>query len=102
VAGAEREATAAIEDAAQAVLDARAAHPKSTLADLYDPLTLPPNLVKAHQALDKAVDAAYGKTTFESEAKRVAFLFDLYQRQLAPLLPKAAKPAKRAKVRRDC
>src|SRR3546814_9098480 len=49
----------AIETAAQSVLDARAKFPDATLADLYDPLTMPPALVKAHQQLDKAVDAAY-------------------------------------------
>ena len=73
----------AIEDAAQAVLDARAQFPDSTLADLYDPLTMPPTLLKAHQALDKAVDAAYGKANFKSEAERVAFLFGLYQEMTA-------------------
>lgn len=71
--------TQAIEEAAQAVLDARVQFPDSTLADLYDPLTMPPALLKAHQALDKAVDAAYGKTNFKSEAERVAFLFERYQ-----------------------
>ncbi len=70
----------AIEAAAQGVLDARAQFPESTLADLYDPLTMPPVLLKAHQQLDKAVDAAYGKTNFATEAQRVAFLFELYQR----------------------
>jgi hypothetical protein len=70
----------AIEAAAQAVLDARAQFPDSSLADLYDPLTTPPVLLKAHQALDKAVDAAYGKTNFKTEAERVAFLFELYQK----------------------
>jgi hypothetical protein len=40
---------------------------------------MPPELAKAHQSLDKAVDAAYGKTTFKTEADRVAFLFELYQ-----------------------
>jgi hypothetical protein len=65
----------AIETAAQAVLDARAQFPNSTLADLYDPLTMPPVLLKAHQHLDKTVDAAYGKTNFQTEAQRVAFLF---------------------------
>lgn len=69
----------AIEDAAQAVLDARAQFPDSSLADLYDPLTMPPVLLKAHQTLDKAVDAAYGKRSFATEADRVAFLFELYQ-----------------------
>jgi hypothetical protein len=51
--------------------------------DLYDPLTMPPVLLKAHQTLDKAVDAAYGKKSFPSEAARVAFLFELYQKYKA-------------------
>lgn len=69
----------AIETAAQEVLDARAQFPDSSLADLYDPLTMPPALLKAHQKLDKAVDNAYGKTSFNTEAERVAFLFERYQ-----------------------
>jgi hypothetical protein len=73
----------AIEDAAQAVLDARAQFPDSSLADLYDPLTMPPVLLKAHQTLDKTVDAAYGKRSFATEADRVAFLFELYQEYVA-------------------
>ena len=67
-----------IEAAAQGVLDARAQFPGSTLADLYDPLTMPPILVKAHHALDKAVDVAYGVKGFPNEAARVAFLFERY------------------------
>jgi hypothetical protein len=82
----------AIETAAQAVLDARAAHPDSSLADLYDPLSMPPNLTRAHQQLDKAVDAAYGKTKFATEAERVAFLFELYQQYTAPTAPMTAAP----------
>jgi hypothetical protein len=82
---------AAIEAAAQGVLDARAAHPGASLADLYDPLSMPPDLVKAHHALDKAVDAAYGYKAAATDAARVAFLFVRYQ-QLTSLLP--AKPAK--------
>lgn len=70
----------AIETAAQAVLDTRAQFPESSLADLYGPLTTPPVLLKAHQQLDKAVDNAYGKTNFQTEAQRVAFLFELYQK----------------------
>ncbi len=87
--------TQTIEVAAQAVLDARVQFPESSLADLYDPLTMPPVLLKAHQALDKAVDAAYGKTNFKTEAERVAFLFELYQKYTS-LLPteKAKKVAK--------
>ena len=85
-----------IEAAAQAVLDARAAHPNASLADLYDPLTMPPNLVKAHQALDAAVDAAYGRKNFKSDAERVAFLFELYQKytSLLPVLAPASKGRK--------
>jgi hypothetical protein len=74
----------AIEQAAQCVLDARAQFADSSLADLYDPLTVPPALLKAHQKLDVAVDAAYlnsgGKKAYASDAERVAFLFELYQR----------------------
>ena len=66
-----------IETAAQGVLDARSAHPGQTLADLYDPLYMPPDLLKAHQHLDALVDKAYGKK-FANDAERVAHLFDLY------------------------
>jgi hypothetical protein len=84
-----------IEKAAQVVLDTRAKYPESTLADLYDPLTMPPDLLKAHQQLDKAVDAAYGKTVFKTEAERVAFLFERYQ-ALTSLLP-AEKPKRKGR-----
>ena len=85
---------ATIETAAQAVLDARAQFPKSSLADLYDPLTMPPVLVKAHQALDRAVDAGYRKTAFTSDAQRVEFLFERYQ-HLTSLLPAETAKSKR-------
>ena len=75
-----------VEAAAQSVLDARAQFPQSSLADLYDPLTMPPVLVKAHQTLDRAVDACYRKAAFTSDAQRVEFLFERYQ-QLTSLLP---------------
>jgi hypothetical protein len=113
----------AIEAAAQAVLDARAKFQKPnplsppltggkpeapplsrgggggvcTLADLYDPLSMPPELVKAHHVLDRAVDAAYDKTTFKTEAERVAFLFERYQKLTVPLA--AIETTKTAKVR---
>ena len=80
-----------IETAAQAVLDARTQFPGSTLADLYDPLTMPPVLLKAHQSLDRAVDAAYGKTNFKTEAERVAFLFELYQKYTSLFPPEKPK-----------
>ena len=85
---------AAIEAAAQGVLDARAQFPQSSLADLYDPLTMPPALVKAHQTLDAAVDAAYGRKTFRNDAERVAFLFERYQ-AITSLLPAASTPARK-------
>lgn len=88
---------AAIETAAQTVLDARAAHPGATLADLYDPLTMPPDLVKAHQRLDAAVDAAYGYKNALTDAARVAFLFGLYQQLAASLLPTGKTPSKRTR-----
>lgn len=85
-----------IESAAQTVLDARAKFPKSTLADLYDPVSMPPDLVKAHHTLDKAVDAAYGKKDFKREAERVAFLFVMYQKITAPMDVAALPKKKRA------
>ena len=68
-----------VEECAQAVLDARAAHPGATLADLYDPLTMPKNLLDAHKALDRAVDACYGTRKFTSEPERLEFLFERYK-----------------------
>ncbi|MES1931467.1 DNA methyltransferase [Salinisphaera shabanensis T35B1] len=75
----------AVEAAAQTVLDARAQFPDATLADLYDPLTMPPVLLKAHRKLDRAVDAAYSRRKFSGDADRVAFLFEEYARLTAPL-----------------
>ena len=79
--------TAAIKTAAQNVLDVRATYPDSTLADLYDPATMPALLLKAHQVLDRNVDRAYRSAQFPDEANRVAFLFALYQQYTAPVLP---------------
>lgn len=83
-----------IEEKAQNVLDVRASFPASSLADLYSPLTMPPALVKAHNELDKAVDAAYSKQTFSSEAKRMEFLFELYEKYTAGLFVKEKKGTK--------
>jgi type I restriction-modification system DNA methylase subunit len=74
-----------IEEKAQKVLDARAEFPNSSLADLYDPLTMPPALAKAHNELDKAVDLAYRPQPFTSEANRMVFLFELYEKYTAGL-----------------
>ena len=74
-----------LEPLGKAVLDARAAHPGATLADLYDPDLMPPNLRQAHQALDRAVDRLYRRWGFASERERVEHLFALYERMRAPL-----------------
>ena len=70
---------------AQTVLEARAAHPDSTLADLYDPDLMPTSLRKAHQSLDRAVDRLYRRSGFQSERERVEHLFQLYEGMRGPL-----------------
>jgi hypothetical protein len=87
----------AIETASQKVLDARLEFPKSSLSDLYDPLTMPPVLIKAHNELDKAVDLAYRPQAFTSEANRMVFLFELYEKYTADLFTKE-KPKKTKKT----
>jgi hypothetical protein len=76
-----------IEKAAQTVLDVRAKYPDSSLADLYDPNLMPVDLVKAHTALDRLVEKAYGKT-FTNDDERVAFLFEEYKRLTEGLFAK--------------
>lgn len=73
------EQKARIEATAQAVLDARAKYPDCSLADLYDEVTMPPELRRAHQENDRAVMAAYGFSTKMTESECVAELFKMYQ-----------------------
>jgi len=90
-----------VEKAAQAVLDVREeylADKNATLADLYDPLTMPPRLVKAHAELDRAVDLCYRPQPFPTERARVEFLFALYERLTAPLLPVTGKKKRGGKA----
>lgn len=69
-----------IEQTAQAILDARALYPDSSLADLYDELTMPPELRTAHQKNDRAVMEAYGFWgKLNSESECVAELMKMYQ-----------------------
>lgn len=75
---------AKIEQTAQAILDARAKYPDSSLADLYDEVTMPPELRKAHQENDRAVMAAYRFSTKMSESECVAELFRMYQELTKP------------------
>jgi hypothetical protein len=110
----------AIETAAQKVLDVRAEFmspppapprmrgggpegrggdkPGASLADLYDPLTMPPKLVKAHNELDKAVDLAYRPYPFPNDAKRMEWLFELYEKYTAGLFKEDKKPKKGTKA----
>jgi hypothetical protein len=84
---------AAIETAAQGVLDARGAHPGSSLADLYDAVAMPPGLAKAHEGLDKAVLTAYSLRPTSSDAEVLTRLFDRFAELSAPLaLETAASP----------
>ena len=83
-----------IEEKAQKVLEVRSNFPKSSLADLYNPLTMPPTLIKAHNELDKAVDSAYRTAPFTSEANRMVYLFELYEKYTADLFTKE-KPKKK-------
>jgi hypothetical protein len=80
-----------VETAAQKVLDVRAKFPDASLADLYDPNTMPPELVKAHQALDKAVDLCYRPQPFINETKRIEFLFELYDKYTSGMFGKEKK-----------
>ena len=73
------EQKARIEQTAQAILDARAKYPDCSLADLYDEVTMPPELRRAHQDNDRAVMAAYGFSTKMTESECVAKLFEMYQ-----------------------
>jgi hypothetical protein len=87
-----------LEPFAQAILDARAEFPDATLADLYDPDTMPANLRKAHIANDKAVDKLYRKSGFKSERERVEHLFGLSEKMTSGMLATTKKPRKRKAV----
>lgn len=89
----------AVETAAQRVLDARAAFPGQTLADLYDPLAMPKPLRDAHRTLDRAVDRCYRPQPFDSDRHRVEYLFGLYEKLttlFAPKNPKRNRPRSRS------
>lgn len=94
-----------VEAAAQVVLDTRAKYQTPapsgegrrgvSLADLYDPVTMPPDLLKAHAALDKAVDLCYRPQAFTNELSRIEFLFGLYEQYTAPMFGGEGKNNKR-------
>ena len=76
---------------AERILDIRASFANSTLADLYDPISMPPTLIKAHSELDRAVDLCYRPQIFPNESNRLSFLFDLYDSYTADLFSVGAK-----------
>lgn len=90
---------AKVEALAQAVLDARLNHPTASLADLYDPDTMPGDLRRAHHALDLAVDRLYRPQPFASDRDRVEHLFGRYEKLVNPLeaagIPANARTARR-------
>ena len=90
----------AIETAAQKVLDVRLEFPTSSLSGLYDPLLMPPMLIKAHIELDKVVDLAYRSQPFTSDANGMIFLFELYEKYTAGLFVKE-KPKKLKKENKN-
>jgi hypothetical protein len=91
---------AELDDHASSVLNARAAYPISSLADLYDPDLMPPILKKAHHALDARVDRLYRRAKFVSDRERAEHLLGLYESLVSPLLlARTAKSRPRRKGR---
>jgi len=83
-----------IEKLALQILKVRERYPQNSLADLYDPLTMPADLVRAHQDLDKFVDTCYRPQPFDTEMQRIEFLFDLYKQYTQPLFGSEKKKKK--------
>ena len=90
-----QEQRAQITAAAQEVLRARAAHPGSSLADLYDPLATPVDLVKAHEQLDRVVLAAYALKPSATDAEMLSALFTRYEELVAPMIGMMGKKRKK-------
>lgn len=83
-----------VETKAQKVLDSRMEFPNSSLADLYDPIAMPPKLMKAHQELDRAVDLCYRSNPFTNETKRIEYLFELFEKYENRLIKEVKKKRK--------
>ncbi len=86
-----------VEKTAQAILDARLKFPEASLADLYDPLAMPKELLDAHRANDKAVETCYSTRNFTTDLQRLEFLFKLYRQYTDPLAKLAEKEERKAK-----
>ena len=81
----------AVEHTAEVILAVRLKYANASFADLYDPLTMPADLMKAHEANNKAVDKAYGYKGCDDDASRVAFLFKHYERITSLLVAESSK-----------
>lgn len=90
-----------VEEGVQAILNIRAQFAGATLADLYDPNTMPKPLLDAHRANDAAVDACYGSRRFKSDLERLEFLFDLYRQYADPLTQLAERETRRVRRKRS-
>lgn len=86
-----------VEEAAKQVLAVRKEFPESSLADLYDPVLMPPKLVKAHQQLDKAVDLCYRPQPYTSDTNRMEYLLELYDKYTNPLIANNERSEKKMK-----
>jgi hypothetical protein len=87
-----------LSDAAEAVLAARATHDHASLADLYEPLAMPPNLHSAHEQLDRVVDRLFApRRKFEVDADRLAVLLEHYEALNSPLLASTTGSVRRRK-----
>ncbi|MCW5962013.1 MAG: class I SAM-dependent DNA methyltransferase [Pyrinomonadaceae bacterium] len=89
-----------VEQTAQGILDAREKFPDATLADLYDPLTMPKELLDAHHANDVAVDLCYGRMRFNTDLERLEYLFALYRDYTEPLAMIEEDEKRKSKRRR--
>lgn len=84
-----------VEEAGQHVLDVRKQFLGATLADLYDPVSMPANLVEAHAKLDRTVDLCYRPQPFQNDRQRIEHLFGLYEKLTSPLIPPDGKKRRR-------
>jgi hypothetical protein len=85
-----------VDEAAENVLNTREQYPDSSLADLYDRLSMPADLTKAHTKLDRAVDRCYRSQPFATERNRLEYLFNLYLQRTSPLLPGPKRKRRKA------
>ncbi len=87
-----------VEEDAEIIFKIRKDFSQSSLAVLYDPFSMPPELIKAHQKLDKSVELCYRSQPFTSDSKRMEFLFELYEKYTFGLFAEEKPKSKKSKV----